>query len=161
MSSSESNIKAEIRSEFGKGAARRIRRDHKIPAVVYGHGNEPVHLTLPGHQTMMALKHLGARVGLLDADIYGPSIPLMMDVSRRPHAGPDGKVVPLTSYGIRLMSLGFLMDERGGLAEKVREQRYQAAVVGELRALAPRVARVLVSGVQPRCSCFHARLLWL
>jgi large subunit ribosomal protein L25 len=72
MSSSESNIKAEIRSEFGKGAARRIRRDHKIPAVVYGHGNEPVHLTLPGHQTMMAIKHLGANA-VLDLDIDGKS----------------------------------------------------------------------------------------
>jgi large subunit ribosomal protein L25 len=72
MSSSEANIKAEIRAEFGKGAARRIRRDNKIPAVVYGHGNEPVHLTLPGHQTMMALKHLGANA-VLDIDIDGSS----------------------------------------------------------------------------------------
>jgi len=72
MSSSEANIKAEIRAEFGKGAARRIRRDNKIPAVVYGHGNEPVHLTLPGHQTMMALKHLGANA-VLDLDIDGTS----------------------------------------------------------------------------------------
>ncbi len=72
MSSSESNIKAELRSEFGKGAARRIRRDNKIPAVVYGHGNDPVHLTLPGHQTMMALKHLGANA-VLDLDIDGKS----------------------------------------------------------------------------------------
>ena len=53
-------ITAETRTEFGKGAARRIRREDKIPAVVYGHGNEPVHLSLPGHSTMMALKHGGA-----------------------------------------------------------------------------------------------------
>ncbi len=52
-------ITAEKRAEFGKGAARRIRREDKIPAVVYGHGNEPMHLTLPGHSTMMALKHGG------------------------------------------------------------------------------------------------------
>ena len=50
-------IKAESRTEFGKGAARRIRREHKVPAVVYGHGNETIHLSLPGHETMMALKH--------------------------------------------------------------------------------------------------------
>ena len=72
MSSSEANIKAEIRAEFGKGAARRIRRENKIPAVVYGHGNDPMHLTLPGHQTMMALKHLGANA-VLDLDIDGSS----------------------------------------------------------------------------------------
>lgn len=57
-------ITAETRNEFGKGAARRIRRDNKIPAVVYGHGNDPVHVTLPGHDTMMALKHGGANAVL-------------------------------------------------------------------------------------------------
>lgn len=65
-------ITAETRSEFGKGAARRIRRADKIPAVLYGHGNDPVHLTLPGHDTMMALKHGGANA-LLDLDIDGKS----------------------------------------------------------------------------------------
>ena len=63
-------ITAELRTEFGKGAARRIRREHKIPAVVYGHGNDPMHLTLPGHDTMMALKHGGANA-LLELDIEG------------------------------------------------------------------------------------------
>jgi len=63
-------ITAEKRTEFGKGAARRIRRDDKIPAVVYGHGNDPVHVTLPGHDTMMALKHGGANA-LLSLDIEG------------------------------------------------------------------------------------------
>jgi large subunit ribosomal protein L25 len=65
-------ITAEKRTEFGKGAARRIRRDHKIPAVVYGHGNDPIHLTLPGHDTMMAIKHGGANA-LLELDIDGQS----------------------------------------------------------------------------------------
>ena len=65
-------IAAETRTEFGKGAARRIRRDNKIPAVIYGHGNEPVHVTLPGHHTMMALKHGGANA-LLALDIDGTS----------------------------------------------------------------------------------------
>ena len=57
MSSDEIRIDAEIRTEFGKGAARRIRRADKIPAVMYGHGAEPRHITLPGHDTMMALKY--------------------------------------------------------------------------------------------------------
>ena len=63
-------IKAETRTEFGKGAARRIRREHKVPAVVYGHGGDPIHLSLPGHETMMALKHGGANA-LLELDIDG------------------------------------------------------------------------------------------
>ncbi|MFN8195860.1 MAG: 50S ribosomal protein L25/general stress protein Ctc [Nocardioidaceae bacterium] len=65
-------ITAEQRTEFGKGAARRIRREHKIPAVIYGHGNDPVHVTLPGHETMMAIKHGGANA-LLELDIDGKS----------------------------------------------------------------------------------------
>ena len=52
----EIKIQAEERTEFGKGAARRIRRNDKVPAVLYGHGSEPVHVTLPGHELMMAFK---------------------------------------------------------------------------------------------------------
>lgn len=53
---SEVRIAAERRTEFGKGAARRTRRSGKVPAVVYGHGAAPIHLTLPGHELMLALK---------------------------------------------------------------------------------------------------------
>jgi large subunit ribosomal protein L25 len=63
-------IQAETRTEFGKGAARRIRREDKVPAVIYGHGNDPIHVTLPGHSTMMALKHGGVNA-LLELDIEG------------------------------------------------------------------------------------------
>ena len=67
---STEKITAETRTEFGKGAARRIRREDKIPAVVYGHGGDPIHLTLPGHETMMALKHHGPNA-LLELSIDG------------------------------------------------------------------------------------------
>jgi large subunit ribosomal protein L25 len=67
---SEQKIKAESRTQFGKGAARRIRRDDKVPAVLYGHGSDPMHITLPGHDTMMALKHGGSNA-LLYLDIEG------------------------------------------------------------------------------------------
>jgi len=65
-------ITTESRTEFGKGAARRIRRADKIPAVIYGHGNDPIHIVLPGHATMMAIKHGGANA-LLDLDVDGTS----------------------------------------------------------------------------------------
>ncbi len=67
---SAEKITAESRNEFGKGAARRIRREGKIPAVIYGHGSDAVHVTLPGHDTMMALKHGGANA-LLELDLEG------------------------------------------------------------------------------------------
>ncbi|MBX6385773.1 MAG: 50S ribosomal protein L25/general stress protein Ctc [Microbispora sp.] len=53
---SEVVITAEPRNEFGKGAARKIRRANKVPAVLYGHGTEPRHLTLPGHDLLLALR---------------------------------------------------------------------------------------------------------
>jgi ATP-binding protein involved in chromosome partitioning len=58
----------------------------------------------------LALAEDGAATGLLDADVYGPSIPLMMGV-RRPPFVQDGKMLPIEQHGVRLMSLGFLMPE--------------------------------------------------
>jgi large subunit ribosomal protein L25 len=52
----EVKIAAEVREEFGKGAARQIRREGKVPAVLYGHGTDTRHLSLPGHELMLALK---------------------------------------------------------------------------------------------------------
>jgi ATP-binding protein involved in chromosome partitioning len=57
-----------------------------------------------------ALRHLGATVGLLDCDIYGPSIPLMMGIHDRPTISPAQKLVPPSNHGVKLMSMGFLID---------------------------------------------------
>ena len=54
---SEVRIAAEPRTEFGKGASRRVRRANKVPAVLYGHGDDPRHFSLPGHELMLALKN--------------------------------------------------------------------------------------------------------
>jgi large subunit ribosomal protein L25 len=64
----EVKIAAELRKKFGKGAARRTRRDGKVPGVVYGHGADPVHVALPGHELMLALKTANVLIGL---DIEG------------------------------------------------------------------------------------------
>jgi large subunit ribosomal protein L25 len=78
----EIKLVAEPRTQFGKGAARKIRRDDKIPAVIYGHGAAPVHITLPGHDTMMALKSANA---LLSIELDGNSqLALAKDVQRDP-----------------------------------------------------------------------------
>ncbi len=84
---SETRLQAESRTEFGKGAARRIRREHKVPAVLYGHGTDPVHVILPGHDTMMALKHGGANA-LLSIDLDGKTqLALPKQVQRHPVRG--------------------------------------------------------------------------
>jgi large subunit ribosomal protein L25 len=84
---SESKIAAEPRTEFGKGAARRIRRANKVPAVLYGHGSDPIHVTLPGHDTMLALKHGGVNA-LLTLNVDGKEIlSLPKQVQRDPIKG--------------------------------------------------------------------------
>ncbi|MEU1279686.1 50S ribosomal protein L25/general stress protein Ctc [Streptomyces sp. NPDC005805] len=65
---SEVKLAAEVRSEFGKGAARRIRRDNKVPGVLYGHGSDPIHVTLPGHELLLALRTPNVLISL---DIEG------------------------------------------------------------------------------------------
>lgn len=80
--SNDLRLSVELRTEFGKGAARRIRRAGKIPAVVYGHGSDPIHIAMPGHDTMMALKGANA---VLTLDIDGSEqLALAKDVQRDP-----------------------------------------------------------------------------
>lgn len=76
-------LDAETRTQFGKGFARRARVAGKIPAVLYGHGGAPAHVLLPGHQTMMALKHQNA---LLTITIEGeePQLAIAKDIQRDP-----------------------------------------------------------------------------
>ncbi|WP_262848537.1 50S ribosomal protein L25/general stress protein Ctc [Mumia quercus] len=82
---SEIKIQAETRTEFGKGAARRIRRENKVPAVLYGHGIDPIHITLPGHDLMLALKQPNA---LLSVDVDGDAqLALPKQVQRDPIKG--------------------------------------------------------------------------
>jgi large subunit ribosomal protein L25 len=79
----EVKLSAEKRTEFGKGAARRLRRAHLVPAVLYGHGTDPVHVTLPGHATMLALKHSNQ---LLTLDLGGGQTELALPKDVQRHA---------------------------------------------------------------------------
>lgn len=73
-------ISAEARDDFGKGYARRLRKAGKIPAVIYGHGAEPVHIALPGHETMLAARNPNA---VLSVDVDGTNhLTLIKDVQR-------------------------------------------------------------------------------
>lgn len=85
------------------------------------------------------LRHLGARVGLLDCDIYGPSIPLMMGINQRPTLTEDQQfMVPPENHGVKLMSMGFLIDGdapviwRGPMIVKTIQQFFSNVAWGDL-----------------------------
>jgi ATP-binding protein involved in chromosome partitioning len=75
-----------------------------------------------------ALAHLGAKVGLLDCDIYGPSIPLMMGVYEKPTVSADERLVPPVAHGVKVMSIGLLLNDdqpviwRGPMITKTIQQ---------------------------------------
>ncbi|WP_328363162.1 50S ribosomal protein L25/general stress protein Ctc [Streptomyces sp. NBC_00457] len=83
---SEVKISAETRTEFGKGAARRIRRDSKVPGVLYGHGGDPLHLTLPGHELLLALRTPNVLIAL-DIDGKTNELAIPKAVQRDPLKG--------------------------------------------------------------------------
>ncbi|MFF9626872.1 50S ribosomal protein L25/general stress protein Ctc [Streptomyces griseosporeus] len=83
---SEVKLTAETRTEFGKGAARRIRRDNKVPGVLYGHGSDPLHLTLPGHDLLLALRTPNVLIAL-DIDGQRNELAIPKAVQRDPLKG--------------------------------------------------------------------------
>jgi large subunit ribosomal protein L25 len=83
---SEVKLAAETRTEFGKGAARRIRRDSKVPGVLYGHGADPLHLTLPGHDLLLALRTPNVLISL-DIDGKTRELAIPKAVQRDPLKG--------------------------------------------------------------------------
>src|SRR5919112_5960657 len=79
-------LSVETRTEFGKGAARRIRRDKKVPGVLYGHGSDPLHLTLPGHDLLLALRTPNVLIAL-DIDGKSNELAIPKSVQRDPIKG--------------------------------------------------------------------------
>ena len=85
-----------------------------------------------------ALRHLGAQVGLLDCDIYGPSIPLMMGINEKPTINPEERLVPPAHHGVKLMSMGFLLEGdqpviwRGPMIMKTIQQFVTQVAWGQL-----------------------------
>ena len=76
------HLTTEVRENFGKGAARKIRATGKIPAVIYGHGTAPQHVTLPGHETALILRKSNQ---ILELDIQGTiQLALVKDVQKDP-----------------------------------------------------------------------------
>ena len=78
----DTKVHAELRENFGKGFARRLRAAGKIPAVIYGHGTDPVHVALPGHQVSLLIRRANA---VLELDVNGKEqLTLVKDVQKDP-----------------------------------------------------------------------------
>ena len=118
---------------------RRVPGIRRIIAVASGKGG--VGKSTVSVNLACALQQLGAKVGLLDCDIYGPTIPLMMGVREQPTLSDREKMVPPANYGVKLMSMGFLVDGdqpviwRGPMIMKTIQQFFSAVEWGELDCL--------------------------
>ena len=78
----DNKVSADLREKFGKGFARRLRVDGKIPAVIYGHGTDPVHVALPAHEMTLLLRKANQ---VLEIDLAGTThLALVKDVQRDP-----------------------------------------------------------------------------
>ena len=118
------------------GGQNRVPGIKRVIAVASGKGG--VGKSTVSVNLACALRSLGAKVGLLDCDIYGPSIPLMMGVKDRPTVGEDNKLIPPVAHDVKLMSMGFLLEDdqpviwRGPMIQKTIQQFIHSVNWGDL-----------------------------
>jgi ATP-binding protein involved in chromosome partitioning len=133
------SVQAEVTSRVRTGI---MTQREGIPGVrnivAVGSGKGGVGKTTVAVNLALSLARDGARVGLLDADVYGPNVPLMMGSSSRPSQGADNKINPVEAYSIKLISMGFFIDAdspviwRGPMLTKLLTQFMYDVSWGEL-----------------------------
>ena len=132
-------VQINMTASVSKGTA--VEGTQSIPGVkniiAVGSGKGGVGKTTITVNLAVALARTGASVGLMDADIYGPNVPLMMGIAGRPHAIGD-RIQPMSNYGIRVMSMGLLMEDdvpliwRGPMLHSVIQQFIKQVDWGDL-----------------------------
>ncbi len=125
---------AAARPMAGPGGIPGVKNSIAIASGKGGVGKSTVSVNLA-----VALAEMGASVGLLDADVYGPSIPLMMGIHRMPEMDAGQRILPLEAHGVKLMSLGFVLPDastpviwRGPMIAKTLNQFLRQVAWGEL-----------------------------
>jgi ATP-binding protein involved in chromosome partitioning len=120
------NVSWKIASHAVQRGVALLPRVKNVVAVASGKGG--VGKSTTAVNLALALAAEGARVGILDADIYGPSLPMMMGISGRPESADGKSMEPLENHGVQVMSIGFLVDDdqamiwRGPMATQALDQ---------------------------------------
>lgn len=137
VSKVEINMKAEVRGRPGLNQASVLPGVRNTIAVASGKGG--VGKSTVAANLALALAKTGAKVGLLDCDVYGPSIPLMFGLTgQKPDVTEDQKILPIPAHGIVVMSIGFLTDDnapviwRGPMVHQIIQQFLTRVAWGEL-----------------------------
>ncbi len=126
VTSCEVSVDMKVEAHSVQKSLKPIDNVKNIIAVASGKGG--VGKSTTAVNLALALAHEGARVGILDADIYGPSQPRMLGISGQPESKDGNTLEPMTSYGLQAMSIGFLIDEetpmiwRGPMVTQALEQ---------------------------------------
>jgi len=127
------NPKAKESADSGTSTIPGVKR-----IIAVGSGKGGVGKSTVAANLAIALSKSGAKVGLCDLDLYGPSVAQMFGTTQRPSATPEDRIIPIDAHGIKLMSMGFLMDEksavivRGPLATRYTQQFLRQVEWGEL-----------------------------
>jgi len=146
----------------GAGASRMPQAPQPLPGVAHivavGSGKGGVGKTTVAVNLAVALGKLGYRVGLLDADIYGPNVPTMLGQTRQPTIAGENRIVPLTSHGVKFISIGLIspgdkpLVMRGPMLHQIIRQFLQQVEWGDLDFLIidlpPGTGDVVISLVQ-------------
>jgi ATP-binding protein involved in chromosome partitioning len=131
--------------EIGWEKTAQVEFKNLIPGikrcVVVGSGKGGVGKSTVTVNLAIAMAQQGLKVGLLDSDIYGPSIPMMLGLKESPLGTPDGQILPLEKFGIKVMSMGLLIEEdrpviwRGAMLNKALQQFLKDVAWGDLDVL--------------------------
>jgi ATP-binding protein involved in chromosome partitioning len=130
------DIQAPPAAAAGASGPQTIAGVRHVIAVASGKGG--VGKSTVAANLAIALRRAGARVGLCDCDLYGPSIALMFGANERPTADDDNRIIPINRYGVELMSMGFLLDDdspavlRGPMVTRYTQQFLRQVAWGEL-----------------------------